>query len=271
MPEGHTIHRVARDHTKLFAGEKLIVSSPQGRFEEGAKQLTGKKLQQIEAIGKHLFYVWQGKPGTKRVLHIHLGLYGKFRVHKKRLPDGDWPEPRGAVRLRLVGNAAAFDLNGPNCCELLTPAEQLLHFDRLGPDPLRDDADPERAWERIHKSRAAIGGLLLNQEVIAGVGNIYRAEVLHLLGIHPDRPGKEIERDEFDQLWKLLIELLTIGMKHNRIIISDPQQIGKPRSRMNRDERLRIYKKPNCPDCGTAIEMWTQAARKIFACPVCQS
>lgn len=192
MPEGHTIHRLAQDHTRDFAGQKLKVSSPQGRFIDGAKLLSGKKLTTVEACGKHLFYRWSGK----RTLHIHLGLYGKFRRHK--LPV---PEPRGAVRLRVIGQELAFDLNGPNCCELLTDKEVDAVFNRLGPDPLRADADPERVWKRMSRSRAAIGGLLLNQAVIAGVGNVYRAEALHLLGIDPERPGNSLSRNEFDALW----------------------------------------------------------------------
>lgn len=263
MPEGHTIHRVARDHNKLFAGHVLEVSSPQGRFEEGAAELNGKRLETVEALGKHLCYHWE----NDLRLHIHLGLYGKFRVHKQ----SPLPEPRGAVRLRVVASEAAFDLNGPNCCELLTPDEWQAHVDRLGADPLRKDADSERAWQRISKSRAAIGTLLLNQEVIAGVGNIYRAEALHALSIHPERAGKDLDRSEFDELWQLLVDLLTLGVKYNKIIVTDPKVVGKPYGRMQREERLRIYKKPICPDCGTNVEMWELAARKIYACTVCQS
>ena len=260
MPEGHTIHRIASDHTRDYVGQKLKVSSPQGRFASGAKQLSGKPLNQVEACGKHLFYRW---PAGK-TLHIHLGLYGKFRTHK--LPV---PEPKGQVRLRVIGESKAFDLNGPNCCELLTDDEVTAIFDRLGPDPLRSDADTERVWTRISRSRAAIGGLLLNQAAVAGVGNVYRAEALHLAHINPDRPGNSLSRDEFDQLWSIIVDLLKIGKKYNRIIVADPKDIGKPRSRMNRSERLLIYKKPYCR-CGAEVKVWNLANRKMYACPVCQ-
>ncbi|MEN0111913.1 MAG: Fpg/Nei family DNA glycosylase, partial [Planctomycetota bacterium] len=176
----------------------------------------------------------------------------------------------GAVRVRMVGADAAFDLNGPNRCELLDAEGYRRHAERLGPDPLRKDADPERAWRRISRSKAAVGAMLMNQEVIAGVGNIYRCEVLHLLGIHPERPGKDVTRDEFDRLWAKLVELMTIGVKHNRIIIEDPERVGKPRGRMTRDERLRVYKKETCPDCSAAIDEWTLGGRKVFACAACQ-
>lgn len=260
MPEGHTIHRLASDHQKMFAGQKLRVSSPQGRFEDGAARIDGQKLTSVEACGKHLFYRWDSQ-----TLHIHLGLYGKFRKHKLPLP-----EPRGQVRLRVVGQEAAFDLNGPTACELLTKDEVESIFHRLGPDPLRSDSSVEEAVRRIRKSRRAIGKLLMDQSVIAGIGNIYRAEILHLLCIHPDTPGNALPEEQVVQIWDLAKELLKIGKRYNRIIIADPEQVGKPRSRMNRNERLLIYKKPTCYRCDASVEHWKMDGRTVYACPVCQ-
>lgn len=261
MPEGHTIHRIARDHRRDFVGETLRVSSPQGRFAKESKRLDGRELISTEAHGKHLLYLWEGE----RRLHIHLGLYGKFRRH--RLPA---PEPRGQVRLRVIGDRFGFDLNGPNACELLTKKQWQALQDRLGADPLRDDADPDDVWARISKSRMSIGAILLNQKVIAGVGNVYRAEILHLCNIHPDRPGNALERAEFDQLWVTTVDLLKIGVRYNRIIIADPEDVGKPRSRMNREERLFVYKKTICARCDAPISSWISGGRKIFACDRCQ-
>jgi len=261
MPEGHTIHRIARDHNKQFAGQKLIVLSPQGRFAKSADELSGLKLVAVDAYGKHLCYRWAGD----RLLHIHLGLYGKFRMHKS--PP---PEPQGQVRIRAIGKSNAFDLNGPNTCELITTPEWAEIQNRLGEDPLRRDSDPDRAWQKINRSRAPIGTLLLNQAVIAGVGNIYRAEALYLLGIHPSRAGNKVSRQQFDQLWGTLTDLMQIGVKYNRIITASPEQIGKTRGRMLKDERLLVYKKNNCGSCGGQVKAWELGARKVFACPQCQ-
>ena len=261
MPEGHTIHRVARDHHKRYRRQQLAVSSPQGRFKAGAKKIDGATLDRVEAYGKHLFYWWE----AGRVLHIHLGLYGKFRDHRSPPPD-----PRGAVRLRVVGETHAFDLNGPTACELITPEQQSTIVGRLGADPLRKDADVERAWMRIKRSRAAIGKLLLDQSVIAGVGNVYRAEALFVNRLAPERAGNTLDRKQFDLLWQTLVDLLRIGVKYNRIITTDPDEVGKPPSRMNRSERLLCYKKDVCPNCQTSIKTWELGARKIYACPACQ-
>ncbi len=110
MPEGHTIHRIARDHRKWFVDQSTRLCSPQGRFEKEAAKLDGGILRDVTAHGKHLFYYWS----PRKIVHVHLGLYGKFRIHKNPAP-----QPRGAVRMRMIGQDRSFNLNGPTCCELL--------------------------------------------------------------------------------------------------------------------------------------------------------
>lgn len=272
MPEGHSVHRIARDHSKLFARQKMIVTSPQGRFLEEAKKLSGRHLVAAEAFGKHLIYLWgtKSKVPTENatpaaIMHVHLGLYGKFRLHPNPAPD-----PRGAVRVRMIGYEKAFDLNGPNCCELLDKEAFRQLKDRIGPDPLRDDANPERAWQRITKSRKAIAGLLLDQSVIGGIGNIFRAEILFKLRIHPETRGNELSREQFDSLWALTVRLLEVGLKYNRIITVDREDVDKPLSRLSRFERLLVYKKNRCSTCGQRVKCWEVASRKMYACEACQ-
>lgn len=261
MPEGHTVHRMAQDHTKWIGGQRLSVTSPQGRFEQEAILLTGKVLKSVEAHGKHLYYTF----GAKHTLHVHLGLYGKFRLHKS--PP---PEPRGAVRVRFVGSEHALDLNGPNQCKILDKQGVIESQARLGQDPLRADADPERVWTRILKSKQPIGTLLLDQSIIAGIGNIYRAEILFLNRIHPSRPSKSLMRDEFDELWQTSIRLLEIGLKYNRIITVPRESTDKPLSRLNAQERLCVYKKDFCFQCAAPIESWSLGNRQMYACATCQ-
>ena len=99
----------------------------------------------------------------------------------------------------------------------------------------------------------------------------YRAEVLHLLGIHPERAGKDLHAQELEALWRTLVQLLKIGVRYNRIITTDPEQIGKTRGRMNRTERLLVYKRERCQRCGSSVEHWDLGARTIYACVACQS
>ena len=185
MPEGHTLHRLARDLDATFGGRRVVVSSPQGRFADSAALVDGAVVHRAEAAGKHLFV----ELGGDRVLHVHLGLIGSFDVHAD---VGELPLPVGQVRLRLASRDRAgtsyADLRGAIVCELVTPERRAEVIARLGPDPLRPDADPARAWARISRSQRPIGDLLLDQEVVAGVGNVYRAELLS--GIACTRCGR---------------------------------------------------------------------------------
>ena len=136
MPDGHTIHRLALDHTRDLAGRALHVSSPQGRNGDIAAVLDGQVLEQVEARGKHLFYHWRAAP----ILHIHLGLIGSFR--ESAAPP---PPPGPNVQLRMVGRRAAVDLVGATTRELIGADRRQQILDRLGPDVLDSEADPERA------------------------------------------------------------------------------------------------------------------------------
>ncbi len=184
MPEGHTLHRLARLHQRKFGRAPVIVSSPQGRFADGAAAVSGRVLKKASAWGKHLFHHYEGG----RVVHVHLGLYGTFS--EVALP---MPLPVGQVRMRMVGTEFGTDLRGPTVCEVIDEAEVDDVIARLGPDPLRRDADGSLAWARITKSRRPIGALLMDQTVIAGVGNVYRSELLFRHRIDPYRPGVNVD------------------------------------------------------------------------------
>lgn len=199
MPEGHVIHRLAGELTCLFADRPVAVTSPQGRFAEAASLLDQTPLSRAEAVGKHLFVDFAGE----RVVWIHLGLIGKLQFG----PDSP-PVSPATLRLRLAARGQAADLRGPQWCRLITPAERDEVVAKSGPDPLRADADPERAWERVHRSRKAIGALLMDQSVFAGVGNIYRAEILFRHRLDPVRPGNEVDRAVFDSMWADLVQLM---------------------------------------------------------------
>ncbi len=160
MPEGHTTHRLAQRHQRYYGGSPVALSSPQGRFTAAAAVLDGLVLQRAEAYGKHLFHLYQ----PDLVVHVHLGLYGIFT--ETMLPV---QPPRGQVRMRLIGSTHWTDLRGPTACELLTGHEADSVRARLGPDPLRRDADPDLAWARISRSRAPLATLLMDQSVLAGV------------------------------------------------------------------------------------------------------
>ncbi len=261
MPEGHTIHRIALDHTPLLCGRPVEVTSPQGRFAPDAARVDGRVLESIEAYGKHLFYWWD----SGEVGHVHLGLFGKFRVASG--PSS--PAVTGQVRARFRTDMATIDLRGPTACTVGTPEDRHAVVARLGPDPLRTDADPELALGRIGASKQAIGALLLDQAVLAGVGNVYRAEALFVLGIHPMRPGREIAAAELAELWKTIAAMLRAGVKADRIVTVDKRQLPKGRT-ARRGETTYVYHRPVCLRCQNATATVQLAARPCWYCPSCQ-
>jgi endonuclease-8 len=208
VPEGHTIHRLAAQHRRLFAGSRVDVSSPQGRFAAGAEVLSGHTVTDTEAYGKHLLHHFD----TGLTMHVHLGLYGRFT-------DGvpPVPEPVGQVRLRLVSATHWLDLRGPTACEVLDPAQVLSLRARLGADPLRDDADPDVAYRRLAVSTRPVFALLLDQSVVAGCGLIYANEVLFRAGLAPTTPGREITTACWHELWEDLRALMKEGVARGRI------------------------------------------------------
>jgi len=269
MPEGHTLHRLAAALRDRFAGRRVAVSSPQGRFAESAAVVDGGLVDGAEAWGKHLFVGFQGE----RFVHVHLGLYGRFDVY-----DGPRPAPVGQVRMRLETSAppAYADLRGATTCELVTAEQRAAILARLGPDPLRKDADPAEAWERISRSRTPIGTLLMDQSVVAGVGNVYRAEVLFRHRIHPLRPGNTLRRSQFDAVWADLVALMAVGVVSGRIDTvrpeHTPEAMGREPRRDDHGGEVYVYRRHDqpCHVCGAKVRTEVLAARNSFWCPRCQ-
>ncbi|HEV8023437.1 MAG TPA: DNA-formamidopyrimidine glycosylase family protein [Candidatus Nanopelagicales bacterium] len=265
MPEGNVIHNQARRLRTLFRGTQVEVDSPQGRFAADAKRIDGRMLEKVEAHGKHLFLsfgdVW---------VHVHLGLFGKWRIAK-----GEAPEPRGQIRMRFRNADGYAELRGPTVCELLDDVGKKLAVAKIGPDPIRQ-SDPTPAWERVHRSSAPIGALLMDQRVFAGVGNIYRAEVLFRHNISPYRPGKQVSRGEFDAIWDDLVVLMKQGTKRGRIDTVRPEHLPEIMGRRARNDRhggeVYVYRRAGhtCHLCAAEVQMADMGGRKLYWCPECQ-
>ena len=326
MPEGHTVHRLAAAFRRGFGGQRVRTSSPQGRFPEAA-QLDGWVLLDAEAVGKHLFLPFAPSEDVDphdpvvRYVHVHLGLYGSWSfagepgfisdaaIGAPRLRIGetedvteaggaggsgtrDWRRivPRETVRLRLAGASGLADLTGPTACEILDADGRRAVMDRLGPDPLRTDADPAAFVTTVRGSRTAIGAQLMNQKVIAGVGNIYRAEALFRARLDPFVPGSALGRGLVEGIWEDLAVLMDYGARTGRIVTTQPEHrdieariIERSRgTRQNgdddpsvvpREKSFYVYHRQTlpCRICGTEIRSGEIAARSVFWCPRCQT
>ncbi|MEM6941966.1 MAG: DNA-formamidopyrimidine glycosylase family protein [Pseudomonadota bacterium] len=258
MPEGHTIHRAARDHAAMIAGQTVSAISPQGRFAKGAAILDGAICESTGAVGKHLLYHFS----NGMTLHLHLGLGGYFQCQ----PQPADP-PRDVVRVRLESATHAIDIIGPNTCELLSTLEMGAFTLRYGPDLLSDQPDPARAIAAIRKSRAPIARLLMDQKVISGIGNIYRAEILWLRKLNPMTRGVDIPEVELQGLWNEMRRLLQLGVESNAIITNgDFDRTGQVIT-----ERTNIFARETCPACDGAIVKSKLSGRTLYHCPTCQS
>ncbi|OBI40411.1 DNA glycosylase [Mycobacterium kyorinense] len=268
MPEGHTLHRLARLHQRRFAGGPVAVSSPQGRFAASAAAVDGRVLRRTSVWGKHLFHHYAEGP----TVHVHLGLYGTF-TEWERPPDAAMPAPVGQVRMRMVGAEYGTDLRGPTVCELLDDAQIAEVVARLGPDPLRRDADPTWAWSRITKSRRPIGALLMDQTVIAGVGNVYRSELLFRHGIDPYRPGQVVSETEFGAAWTDLVALMKVGLRRGKIIVVRPEHDHGAPSYGPGKPRTYVYRRAGdpCRVCAATVRTAELEGRNVFWCPQCQT
>lgn len=267
MPEGHVLHRLASELNTHFAGTSPTVSSPQGRFAAEAATLTGHRMQRAEAWGKHLFIDFDA-PSHEHIVHIHLGLIGSLRFEA---PDATW----GAIRLRIEGPTIAANLRGPQWCRLLSDEDKAASLRKLGADPLQPNPPqlPE-VRAKVGRSRRSIASLLIDQQLFAGVGNIYRAESLFRLGIDPTTPGRELQH--FDALWEDLVGLMHEGVRVGRIDTvrpeHTPEAMGRPPRKDDHGGEVYVYRREGqpCLVCGTPISAAVLEGRNLFWCPRCQ-
>lgn len=316
MPEGHSVHRIARQFQTNFVGQLCEAASPQGRFSDGAAVLTGREMDECFAVGKHMFARFEGGFW----LRVHLGIYGAWdftgqvestlgqtgeysrpaikdsrgensltsigapRLARVRMAEQEsssdageqWPpEPVGAVRLRLLTAATCADLRGPTACEVLDRAGVNTVLDRLGPDPLIVDYDDgERAFvANIQRRNVPIGQLLMDQSVVAGIGNIYRAEMLYRAGLDPYTPGKQVTTDTLRFMWADWWKLLRIGVEVGQMMTIDGLEgEAYERALRNREDRHWVYGRAGepCRACGTPIMLAEMQNRKLYWCPTCQ-
>lgn len=331
MPEGHSVHRIARQFERNIVGREVAASSPQGRFAEGAAVIDGREAVEVRAVGKQMFLAFDGDVW----LRVHLGMYGAWdfageievdptiasangrmgqtnqrgtdldavfddagenslssigaprrtRVHVRMseqtrglesADDDQWPPPVvGQVRLRLLTAVTSADLRGPTACELQTPDEVQATIAKLGPDPLVDDLGEgeERFVTTVRRKPTPIGLLLMDQSVVSGIGNVYRAELLYRALLDPHTPGKLVPEEVVRELWRDWARLLVIGVGTGQMMTMDDLDPEAYRRAMaSRDDRHWVYHRAGlpCRVCGTEIVLEEMGARKLYWCPSCQ-
>lgn len=262
MPEGHSIYRYARQHRDLLGGKQVEATSPQGRFRKGAQRISGRRLLDVATHGKHLFYRWH----RAETLHVHLGLYGRFSSF-----TGTAPPPTPATRLAMQADGVTVYLAGPSACELIAPTKEDEIRSRLGPDPLhagRRGNNAAALAANLSRRTIPIGAAIIDQSVIAGLGNIYRAEVLFLAGLHPSVPANAVTPEKVQEIWDLSAKLLRKGVKEGKITT-----VPRRGARRDTAERVFVYQRERhaCRKCGGPISMGESGNRTLWWCESCQS
>jgi len=310
MPEGHSVHRIARQFERHFVDAgPVAVSSPQGRFAGDAKLIDGHAMTSAMAVGKQMFLEFD----HDLWLRVHLGMYGAWdfagdiavdplspaerggRVvganedspwsigaprrtrlrmsesEKVQADSTEWPPPPiGQVRVRLLTPRAVADLRGPTACEVQTPDEVDATIAKLGPDPLVDPDGEERFVANVKRRAVPIGLLLMDQEVVAGIGNVYRAELLFRARLDPYRLGRDLPEELVRDLWRDWVHLLTVGVETGQMLTIDGLSgDALDAAKASRDDRHWVYHRTGepCRLCGSPIAMAEMAGRNLYWCP----
>ncbi len=243
MPEGDAIHRAAR-RLQVLVGQALEVETPHPRaaVKQLAPRLDGRRLESVEAIGKNLLFRFEGG----LVLRSHLRMSGRWRVLAREA------QVFGTPWLVLKGERHAGVLWGGPILELDRGVAL-----RLGPDILADPPDYDAMVARVRRERPdrQIGDALLDQGLVAGIGNIWKVESLWAERISPWRRLAEVSDDELRAVLATAHEVMRARVE------------GVP-------YRASIYRRRGhgCPRCGTPVRSWPQGndARMTYWCPNCQ-
>jgi endonuclease VIII len=272
VPEGDTIFRAARALHHYLAGKTLTrfesVFPALNRVDDDAP-LVGRTIDSVTARGKHLLIAFSGD----LVLRTHMRMNGSWHLYP---PGAPWKRPARDMRLLLAtADAVAVGFNVP-VAEFLTPRALARHrpLRTLGPDLLAPDFDRAEALRRIHeRSGDAIADVLLDQRAIAGIGNVFKCEILFLGGVHPFTRVADLDGSTLERLIDIARDQLTAS------VMTAPQTLSRAVGRrttrsLDPNEKLWVYGRGGrpCRRCGAIIESSAAGpeARLTYWCPRCQ-
>lgn len=270
MPEGDTIHRAAAELRAALAGQRVVRAEARATQVRalGPQRLVGQTVRRVETRGKHLL-AWFAPGGL--ALHTHLGMHGSWHVCA---PDERWRKPAAQAAVVVgVADRVAVCFR-PRTCELLSPAQVAEHpgLASLGPDAL---AAPEAGGTDLGEARRRLdaragwtaGEALLDQGVLAGVGNVFKCEVLFVCGVDPWARVGELDPATRDALLAAAERLLRAN--------AGPDRAPRTTTGLSQpSQRLHVYGRPRrpCPRCATPVRAARQGeqARVTYWCPQCQ-
>jgi endonuclease-8 len=256
VPEGDTIHRLAAQMRPILEGSapEVLAPHPRHRHDRWPEQLSGRPVRMVEAKGKHLLVRFEGG----LTMHSHLRMSGIWDVRRR---GERWRRARSRAWLVLrSGGWEVIQFDGP-LLELRSDARLRAdpRLSRLGPDVLGERFDPARFLARLRSGdqERAIGDALLDQETVAGIGNLWKSESCFAVGLDPWRPVREVREEQ-------ALELVGFARTRMQLAVRDGHR-ARPR------QVYGLAGRP-CPRCGAPIRSRGQGEnnRLTFWCASCQ-
>lgn len=278
MPEGDTIYRTARALQKAIGG-KLVTGFETGLAKlarvEDEETLVGRMVEKVESRGKWLLIYFSGD----LILVTHMLMSGSWHLYR---PEERWR--MGRSRMRVVISTAGWNAVAFNVpiAEFHTARSLERHstIPKLGPDVLADNFTVEAGVSRLSEYAARhpeeeIAVVLLNQRVLAGLGNVYKSEVAFAAGVNPFRAMRTMTQREMEAIVDFAQRYLKANVAEGKGDGIATYSVGRKTTQaMNREERLWVYKRQGqeCRRCGATIMMRKQGeqARSTYWCPECQ-
>jgi endonuclease-8 len=273
MPEGDTIFRAARTLHRALAGKPVTSFESAlpalNRIHEDAP-VTGRTIERVTAAGKHLLMHFSGG----LVLRTHMRMNGSWHIYR---PGERWQRPRGDMRIRIATEefeAIGFSIPVAEFTSARTLAKH-PELRRLGPDILSDTFDETDALARLRaRDATAIADALLNQRVLAGLGNVYKSEVLFLCRIDPFRAVRDLTDAELTAIVQASPRVLNANVSESLPLMTTYSGFRRTTNRDDPKQRLWVYGRARlpCRRCATPIRVRKQGldARLTYWCPRCQ-
>lgn len=259
VPEGDTLHRVASRIASQICGKQIIAARANAELTR-APELAGHTLQSAQARGKHLLLAVD----NGITVHSHLGMTGSWHIY----PRGErWRKPPQRAALALRFDSHDLVCFSPKLIKLEsdTGIRRSTPLGRLGPDLLADSFDEDIALRRLRRhNQLPIGEALMNQQLVAGIGNVYKSEILFINRLNPFKSVAEFDDDTLRQCLQ----------SSRRFMRRNLEGLRRKFRGSTQGDRLWVYRRRGlgCLECSTLIAMRRQgdAARSTYFCPQCQ-
>lgn len=266
------MHRAARRLRRALAGRELEeVGLYLDHLDPWQPLLPGETVDRVEARGKAFLLHFS----LGAALYVHLQLYGRWMVKMRH----NYPTSNRSLRAELHSDKKMALLYSASDVVMLTPEAQAEHpyLRKLGPDPLGEGVTLEQVRAQVLDDRFArrrLGGLLLDQGFVAGMGNYLRSEVLFEAGLAPELRPRDLSLEQAEALTQALWHMQHRSFRTGGVTAPDELvAAGKARGQPRRAWRHLVFSRAGkpCPRCGGGIDKRTVAGRRLYWCASCQS